>query len=136
MDLTQDIFIAVLRALDSYDPHKAGLRTWIYRIATNLIIDHRRSKSAKDNACLCLDNIPEWTDASFEIDFEQRELLRRIEKYINTFDFTAQQIFRLHVFSDWTFAQIAEGLEKSESTVKTAYYRLLKEIRKEFSDEF
>ena len=39
MDLTQSIFLAVLRALPSYDPKKASFRTWLYRIAANKVID-------------------------------------------------------------------------------------------------
>ena len=42
MDLTQSIFIAVLRAIPSYQPEKASFRTWIYRIAANKVIDARR----------------------------------------------------------------------------------------------
>ena len=42
MDLTQNIFLAVLRALPSYDPKKAAFRTWLYRIAANKVIDARR----------------------------------------------------------------------------------------------
>ena len=42
MDLTQSIFLAVLRALPSYDSKKAAFRTWLYRIAANKVIDARR----------------------------------------------------------------------------------------------
>lgn len=42
MDITQEIFIAVLQSLPYYDEKKAGVRTWIYRIATHKIIDSRR----------------------------------------------------------------------------------------------
>lgn len=42
MDLTQSIFIAVLRALPGYRAERASFRTWLYRIATNKVIDARR----------------------------------------------------------------------------------------------
>lgn len=42
MDLTQSIFIAVLRALPGYRVERASFRTWLYRIAANKIIDTRR----------------------------------------------------------------------------------------------
>ena len=45
MDLIQNIFLAVLRALPSYDPKKASFRTWLYRIAVNEYISYRRSRS-------------------------------------------------------------------------------------------
>ena len=42
MDLTQSIFIAVLRVLPGYRVERASFRTWLYRIAANKIIDTRR----------------------------------------------------------------------------------------------
>lgn len=42
MDLTQDIFLAVLRAIHTYDEGKAAFRTWLFRIAANKVIDARR----------------------------------------------------------------------------------------------
>ena len=42
-DLTQDIFLNIHRALESYDPERA-LQPWVYRIATNKIRDHWRAR--------------------------------------------------------------------------------------------
>lgn len=42
MDLTQSVFIAVLRALPGYRAERASFRTWLYRIAANKVIDTRR----------------------------------------------------------------------------------------------
>lgn len=42
MDLTQTIFLAVLRALPGFDSRKASFRTWLYRIAVHKAVDGRR----------------------------------------------------------------------------------------------
>jgi RNA polymerase sigma-70 factor (ECF subfamily) len=42
LDITQEIFISALRSLSSFDPGKAGFRTWLYRVAISRIIDHKR----------------------------------------------------------------------------------------------
>ena len=44
-DLTQDIFIQILQKIAMFDHKKASFRTWIYRIASNKIYDHYRSKT-------------------------------------------------------------------------------------------
>ena len=44
LDLTQETFIAVLRALRQFDDKKASFKTWIIRIAQNKVIDYRRSR--------------------------------------------------------------------------------------------
>ncbi len=42
MDLTQSIFLAMLRALPSFRAERGAFRTWLYRIAVNKTIDARR----------------------------------------------------------------------------------------------
>ena len=32
----------MLRSLQTYDPSRAAFRTWLYRVATNKVIDFRR----------------------------------------------------------------------------------------------
>lgn len=44
MDLTQEIFIAALKGIPSFDEKKAGFRTWLYSIASNKITDYYRSR--------------------------------------------------------------------------------------------
>ncbi|MEI3210401.1 MAG: sigma factor-like helix-turn-helix DNA-binding protein [Lachnospiraceae bacterium] len=44
------------------------------------------------------------------------------------------QIFQKHCFEEQTFAEIAEVLKLSEGTVKTRYYKMLAQIRKEVAD--
>ena len=42
MDLTQSIFLAMLRALPDYRAERGAFRTWLFRIAANKVIDARR----------------------------------------------------------------------------------------------
>ena len=66
----------------------------------------------------------------------QGELLKKIEEFVCGHQALIQQIFRLHIYGEYTFAEIAGLLDIPEATVKTKYYRLLKEIREEFADEY
>jgi RNA polymerase sigma-70 factor (ECF subfamily) len=42
-DLTQDVFIKVLKHLKDYDPKESGLNTWLLTITNNSLIDYFRS---------------------------------------------------------------------------------------------
>lgn len=132
-DLTQEIFISVLSSIGTYRKDKAGFRTWLYRAATHKVIDHRR-RAVPESASL--DDTELVDDRSdFVKRTEQRELLERIERYVSGYSVSVQEIFRLHIYGDYTFAEIARMLDMPESTVKSDYYRLSKKIREEFHDE-
>lgn len=133
LDLTQEIFIAVLRSISNYQSDKASFRTWLYRIATNKIIDERRKRHPEflDIADI---EVPE------EMDYlkrsEYRRLLGKIDAYVSGQGSPTEQIFRLRLYQNLSFAIIGEMLGLPESTVKTKYHRLCQKIRKEFENEY
>lgn len=77
-----------------------------------------------------------FIDSDFEKKFVQSELLEKVEHYISSFQTDIQQIFRLHIFGEQTFREIANLIQIPEETVKTKYYRLIKQIRREFYEEY
>jgi len=132
MDLTQNIFLAVLRALPSYDPKKAAFRTWLYRIAANKVIDARRRFRPSVTPL-------EETELPIQEDFvsqiHDRELLGRIEDYVAGLPPMLQAVFRLRLYGEQGFGEIAAALGQSEAAVKSQYYRLLRRIREEFNPD-
>lgn len=136
MDLTQEIFISMLKSISSYDKKQSGFRTWLYRIATNKTIDYFRNRTAGKNQILNIEDIDIPDEVEFARQIENKDLLLRLQSYINSLEIDLQQIFRLKFFGEYTFKQIAVLLSMPESTVKSKYYRLLKIIRKEFKDEY
>ncbi len=135
MDLTQNIFISMLKSISNYNGKQAGFRTWLYRIATNKTIDYLRRRTAEGKHILDIEAIDISDEAEFTRQIEIKDLLSRLQDYINSLEIELQQIFRLKFFGDYTFTQIAALLSLSESTVKSKYYRLLKTLRQEFKDE-
>ena len=130
MDLTQNIFLAVLRALPSYDPKKAAFRTWLYRIAANKVIDaHRRFRPVTTP----LEEIELPVQEDFVSQIHDRELLRQVEEYVSGQPPLLQAVFRLRLYGEQNFGEIAAALGQSEAAVKSQYYRLLGRIRKEFN---
>ena len=129
MDLPQSIFLAVLRALPTYDSKKAAFRTWLYRIAANKVIDARRQSRPVTTP---LEEIELPVQEDFVSQIHDRELLERIESYVSGLDPGIQAVFRLHLYGEKSFPEIAAILDQSESAVKSQYYRLLGRLRKEF----
>ena len=129
LDLTQTIFLAVLRALPSFDGRKASFRTWMYRIAAHKAIDCRRK--VQGNILLLEETgTPDQTDFAAQI--QDRDLLDRMEEYISRLDPDTQAVYRLRLYGERTFPEIAAVLGQPEAAVKTRYYRLMARLRKEF----
>lgn len=129
-DLTQEIFISILNSIDSYSFEKASFKTWIYKIASNKIIDFYRSKFYKYR--IIVDEIDDYnllSSENIEEEFQVREDLNEVIKIVNTMNANIQEIFRLKVFGDMSFKEISIILELSESTVKTRYYGAIKKIK-------
>lgn len=129
MDLTQNIFLAILRAIPSYNPKKAAFRTWLYRIAANKVIDVRRQSRP---AATPLDEMEIPVQEDFVSQIHDRDLLERIETYVSSLDPAVQSVFRLRLYGERSFGEIAAALGQSEAAVKSQYYRLLGRIREEF----
>jgi RNA polymerase sigma-70 factor (ECF subfamily) len=134
LDLTQNIFISMLRTITHYDPKKAGFRTWLYKIATNKTVDYFRSRAAHPVEVLPIDEVEPASETDFTKQIEDAEFAGRVSNFIAGLPGDTQRIFRLHVFGGYTFRGIADGLGIPESTVKTTYYRLINALRKEFLD--
>lgn len=131
-DLTQEIFISVLKSIDRFDDKKASFRTWLYKIASNKIIDNYRSAYYK--YVTVVDEMEEYIgcyDQGFEKGLELKEDVSEILEIVNTFNTNLQQIFRMRIFGELTFNEIAVLLDMSEASVKTRYYSIIRKVKKE-----
>lgn len=134
MDLTQEIFISMLRTLPGYDRKQAGFRTWLYKVATNKVVDWFRSRSYRAlQETLSLEDTEPVDAKDFTGQILDGALAEQICARVGDWPPDSQKIFRLHVFGARTFAEIAEDLRMPESSVKSKYYRLIHLLRKEFS---
>lgn len=129
MDLTQEIFIAVLRSIQTYDNRKAAFRTWLYRIASNKIIDARR-KVRPEMMPIEDDELTDEED--YVSNICDKVLLGQIERYVSALDPEIQAVFRLHLYGEKSFPEVAAIQGQPEAAVKARYYRLLSRLRKEF----
>lgn len=135
LDLTQEIFISVLKTISRYDPEKgAGFRTWLYKISTDKAIDYFRSSAARATEALTFDDIELIDEFDFTKQIENEDFAKKVCDYVNKFPLETQKIFRLHIFGGYTFAEIADIIQMAEGSVKSKYYRLLNKLRSEFND--
>ncbi|HBI6963046.1 TPA: sigma-70 family RNA polymerase sigma factor, partial [Clostridium perfringens] len=119
------------KSLGGFDDEKASFRTWLYKIASNKIIDNYRSTYYK--YVTVVDEFEEGLVGyknDLEESFQLKEDAKEILEIINTLNTSIQQILRLKIFGGMTFLEIASLIDMSESTVKTKYYSSIKKIKK------
>ena len=136
LDLTQELFISVLQSIQHYDAKRASFRTWLYKVASNRLVDYYRSKSYRTVQIeQPLEDFEFEDEQNMTVSLEYKEDYEKVTSLVNALEANSQQIVRLKLFGEYTFQEIALIVEIPESTVKTRYYAALKRIRKEVREE-
>jgi RNA polymerase sigma-70 factor (ECF subfamily) len=130
-DLTQEIFMKMSRGLSQLkDP---GLfKVWLYRIALNRVRDFHRKKRLL--SFLALTRAVEDTEpcgASYSPleRVMEKEFRSQFDHLIRKMSLREREILTLRFVEELGIKEIAQILEKSESTVKTHLYRALKRFK-------
>ncbi|WHY58552.1 RNA polymerase sigma factor [Peribacillus simplex] len=135
LDLTQEIFISVLKSINRFDDYKASFRTWLYRIASNRLVDYFRSKNYKYwQLSESIDGHDFEDEEDVTVSLEYKEDVEKITSIVNELETNSQQIVRLKLFAEYTLQEIAAIVQVPQSTVKTRYYAALKLIKKEMKE--
>jgi RNA polymerase sigma-70 factor (ECF subfamily) len=132
-DLTADTFERVWRNRHRYDPEQASFSTWLFTIARNLIIDQQRRNSQRTFAALGeLDRQQSGGKPSPEKQVEQAEQLSRLQMLVQTLPDHEQELLVLKFGVGMTNQQIGEVLQKSETAVGSAIYRVMQKLRQQW----
>lgn len=120
-DLLQDVFVKIWKNIESFDPERGTLFTWMLNIARNLAIDFLRSSEYQKQLKLVemeavsvhMDHICASSSPGCNTEFEnfRTNALRLDAKYAIVID----MIF----FNGWTYDQTAKLLNLPIGTVKT-----------------
>lgn len=123
-DLTQDLFLQVLRKLETFRGESA-FSTWLYRVAANLCKDHFRKQKP---ALALLADPPGDTNGSTEFSdvartVESIESRMDIEHALSMLPDEFRVTVVLHDVQGYKYEKIAEILDISVGTVKSRLSR-------------
>jgi RNA polymerase sigma-70 factor (ECF subfamily) len=116
-DLTQDTFLAVLRAVSRYEP-RASVRTYLYGIALKLLAEERRRvfRNSARSSALRLETTEPNTDRSPDSVLWVRQAMERL-------DASDREILMLREYEQLTYSEIAELLRIPVNTVRSRLFR-------------
>ena len=131
-DLAQEVFLRVYRSRSSYEA-TAKFTTWLYRIATNLAVNHARdTRHEKPETMVSLDEPDEGTGTTMDVpdrtltveeDLVRRERLMAIRQKVHDLPERQRLAVIMHKYQQMDYKQIAEVLKLSESATKSLLFR-------------
>lgn len=126
-DLTSLTFTKALENIANFKTNKGSFSAWLYRIARNSVIDFYRTAKPNSN----IDDVWDLSDGSnLACDFDAKEKLDRIKKYLTGFKPEQRDLFILKIWQGYSYKEIAQIMNKSEASLKMMLSRIMADLRK------
>jgi RNA polymerase sigma-70 factor (ECF subfamily) len=127
-DLTGDVFLRLLQALDTSRAPRDKLQGWLYRVAHNLAMDWFRNRGKGATVTLQEELVAEASSPSRLV--ERWEMEERLRTAVRQLTQDQQQVVLLRFGEGLTAARVGQLLGKSEGAVKILQHRAVKRLRK------
>jgi RNA polymerase sigma-70 factor, ECF subfamily len=142
-DLAQEVFLRVYRSRETYEA-SAKFSTWLYRIATNLAVNHARdTRHERPEVQVSLDEPDDDTGTTLELpdgalnaeqQMVRRERLLAIRQKIEALPEQQRLAVIMHKYQQMDYKQIADVLKKSESATKSLLFRAYETLREQLKE--
>ncbi len=142
-DLAQEVFLRVYRSRQTYEA-SAKFTTWLYRIATNLAVNHARdTRYERPEVTASLDEPDEETGTTLDIAdgtiTAEEALLRRermlaIRSKVEALPERQKLAVIMHKYQQMDYKQIADVLKLSESATKSLLFRAYETLREQLKE--
>jgi RNA polymerase sigma-70 factor, ECF subfamily len=142
-ELAQEVFLRVYRSRESYRA-EAKFTTWLYRIATNLAVNHardtRHERSAQNVYLDAPDEesgtTPDVADATptVEQDMLRDERMAAIRAHVMALPERQRMAVLMHKYQGMDYRQIGDVLKLSESATKSLLFRAYQTLRDKLKD--
>jgi len=142
-ELAQEVFLRVYRSRETYRA-EARFSTWLYRIATNLGVNHARdTRHERSASTVYLDEpdsetgtTPDVADVtpSVEADILRRERMKAIREHVLALPERQKTAVLMHKYEGLDYKQIGDILKLSESATKSLLFRAYQTLREKLKD--
>lgn len=120
-DVIQDLFIKVWDNKEKYDPALGSIRTWLYAILRNMIIDTYRKGKFK------LVEMKDDKSDLREVENIDDEFL--IESYLRKLGPKEYELLLLRYQQDLEISEIAKIVGKNQNSVRVSIHRAIKRLK-------
>jgi RNA polymerase sigma-70 factor (ECF subfamily) len=144
-DIYQEAFLKAYKSIGNFR-FECSFYTWIYRIVTNLCLDHLRKRTVrKEDAPVAtdasgesydlIDRVPDArSGANPERDLMRRELGNRISRALLKLTPRERMVFELKHYHGLKLRTVGEVLNTTEETAKNTLFRATQKLRGALAD--
>jgi RNA polymerase sigma-70 factor (ECF subfamily) len=125
-DVCQQIYLKIFQSIDQF-AGRANAMTWLYRIAVNECLQHRRRRARRPVINLADYEPPEQSKA-FTAREAEHDLL---ETALGRIDPELRCIFLLREIEELSYAEIAHAMQLAEGTVASRLSRARRQLQEE-----
>lgn len=125
-EVVQDVFARAWRHAVDYDPGRASVRTWLYAITRNRIVDARRRASVRPGLAR---HEPPETPAELDRELEHAVLRWQMAAALTRLSPEHREVIRLAHYGGLTLREIAERKGIPLGTVKSRTSYALRTLR-------
>jgi RNA polymerase sigma-70 factor (ECF subfamily) len=138
-DVYQEAFLRVYRNIHAFR-FDCSFHTWLYRIVTNICLDHLRKKKVRKEEATVIDTAEGPVDrmdgfeensahADPERSMRNRQLSQRIESALGELTPRERMVFELRHYQGLRLRAIGEVLGTSEEAAKNCLFRATQKMR-------
>ena len=138
-DVYQEAFLRVYKNIHAFR-FDCSFHTWLYRIVTNICLDHLRKKKVRKEEATVVDTVEGPVDridtfeegsahADPERNLQNRQLSQRIESALGDLTPRERMVFELRHYQGLRLRAIGEMLGTSEEAAKNCLFRATQKMR-------
>ncbi|HYK51208.1 MAG TPA: sigma-70 family RNA polymerase sigma factor [Terriglobales bacterium] len=142
-ELAQEVFLRVYRSRENYEA-SAKFNTWLYRIATNLAVNHARdTRHERPESTVRLDEpdrqtgaTPDLADDSLTAEQQilRRERLAVVRQRVQGLPERQRMAVIMHKYQQMDYREIADVMNLSESATKSLLFRAYETLREQLKE--
>lgn len=128
-DLTSKVFTKAWESMSRFEARGFPFSSWLYRIASNAIIDHYRTSRQHDDVLQVSEEVIA-TSQGLDETLDRNQDLVRVRTALAKLHDEYRTVLVMRFIDDCSTKEMAHALGKSEGAVRVLQHRALKELKR------
>jgi len=132
-DIAGEVFLKALISLGSYKERGIPMQAWLFKIAHNLLVDHKRKEFKRET--VPIDGVEVPADADVQKAAETALEIERVSTALDRLTPEQRRVIELRFFGGLTSEETGKVLNKKGGAVREMQSAALKTLRRILGDE-